>query len=221
MRGVFRDKLARMWFVLWFAVVLVLLWQSRANADVYRYVGADGVVHFTDAPSHGDFQLIYRDSPPKELGQPKTGEKTERKGEGSESKKEPVTLADLVGQIADHYRVDPNLVLAVIETESDFNPNAVSPKGAQGLMQLMPRTASALKVARPFDIRENLEGGIKHLAELLNFFKGNLPLALAAYNAGKEAVLKHRSIPPFKETQHYVRRVLQRFHHYQKANSAP
>jgi hypothetical protein len=215
MLAVITDKLVRLGFILWFASMPVMLGPGPGRADVYKYVDADGIVHFTDAPGHDDFQLIYRDSRPKELDRPKQ----EEKGEQPEAKK-PITLADLVGQIADNYRLDPNLVLAVIETESDFNPNAVSPKGALGLMQLMPNTAAQLNVTRPFDIKENLEGGVKHLAELLDFYKGNLPLALAAYNAGKEAVSKYRSIPPFKETQRYVRKVLQRFRRYQRANRA-
>jgi soluble lytic murein transglycosylase-like protein len=99
-------------------------------------------------------------------------------------------------------------VKAIIKAESNFNHRAVSPKGAKGLMQLMPATASSLQVRDSFHPENNIEGGVKYVRYLLNFFNGNLPLALAAYNAGENAVLRYGGIPPYRETQTYVRRVL-------------
>ena len=104
--------------------------------------------------------------------------------------------------------LDPELVAAVIKVESNFNPNALSRKGAQGLMQLMPATARLLGLDDAFDGRGNIHSGCRYLKSLLDDFDGDLPLALAAYNAGREAVRKYNGIPPYPETRHYVRQVL-------------
>lgn len=106
------------------------------------------------------------------------------------------------------YGLDPELVRAVIKVESNYNPKAVSPKGAIGLMQLLPSTAKLMGVKDPYDIEENIYGGCKYLKILMEEFSGDLKLALAAYNAGKEKVLKHKGIPPYKETIEYVKNVL-------------
>ena len=115
--------------------------------------------------------------------------------------------ADEVKYIASKYHVDPALVRAVIHAESAFNPKALSRKGAQGLMQLMPATARDLGVKNAFNAGENIEGGVKYLAELLNLFDGDTELAAAAYNAGPSAVKKYNGIPPYAETKVYVERV--------------
>jgi soluble lytic murein transglycosylase len=114
--------------------------------------------------------------------------------------------------------MDESLVKAVIKAESDFDPDAVSRKGAQGLMQLMPDTARDMAVSNPFHPTQNMEGGIRYLRKLLDQFQGNLHLALAAYNAGENAVIKYNnSIPPFEETRTYVKRVLKFFGDFQAA----
>jgi soluble lytic murein transglycosylase-like protein len=112
-----------------------------------------------------------------------------------------------IEEAARRHQVDPNLVRAVIQVESNFNPQALSKKGAMGLMQLMPATARSLNVSNPFDPAQNVDAGVRHLKSLLNSFGGNIPLSLAAYNAGERAVLKHYSIPEFSETKSYVRQI--------------
>jgi hypothetical protein len=116
-------------------------------------------------------------------------------------------LDAVIGEASAAYGVSPDLVKAVIQTESQFDPMAVSPVGALGLMQLMPVTAAYLGVADPFDPRQNVNGGVKYLSMLLDRFNGNVALALAGYNAGPTAVARHRGIPPFRETRGYVQKI--------------
>jgi soluble lytic murein transglycosylase-like protein len=119
-----------------------------------------------------------------------------------------------IKKVAAQYGMSADLVAAVIEAESEFNPRAVSRTGAQGLMQLMPKTAATLGVDDPFDPRENIEAGVKHLRALMDRFgSDNLPLVLAAYNAGEVAVIKHRGVPPYRETRAYVKRIMKKLGH--------
>lgn len=120
----------------------------------------------------------------------------------------PTPWEALINSAARRYGLPVALVKAVIKAESNFNPRAVSPAGAMGLMQLMPSTAAAMGVSDPFDPAQNIEGGVKYLRLMLDRFGQNLELALAAYNAGPAAVEKYGGIPPYRETQEYVRRVL-------------
>lgn len=124
-------------------------------------------------------------------------------------------VKDKVSLLADKYSqkygVDKNLILSIIEAESGFNPEAVSPKGALGLMQLMPSTAEMLGVKNPLSPEENLDGGVKYLKGLIDNYQGNLPLALSAYNTGSGNVKKYGGVPPFSETKNYIEKVLQRY----------
>jgi hypothetical protein len=166
-------------------------------ADIYKYVDKDGVIHFSNVPStNGQWILVIKEK----RVQFKLGQDFE--------KYDPE-----IWRAAQRYSVDYNLVRAVIKAESNFNPKAVSRAGARGLMQLMPQTADFLQVNDSFHPEENIEGGVRYLRYLLNLFHDNLPLALAAYNAGERAVFKYRGIPPYQETQTYVQRVL---HYHQK-----
>jgi soluble lytic murein transglycosylase-like protein len=120
----------------------------------------------------------------------------------------PEQIDQLVQQNADIWQVDPALIKSVIANESSFNANATSPVGAQGLMQLMPETAASLGVRNPFDPAQNVAGGTRYLRSLLDRFKGDTRLAVAAYNAGPGAVEKYGDVPPYAETQNYVQNVL-------------
>ncbi|WP_353119854.1 lytic transglycosylase domain-containing protein [Nitratidesulfovibrio sp.] len=158
---------------------------------IYRYVDEDGVVHLTDKPK-GDTR--YR-----VFGRFKVQELVKAVG--------PVGIKGLAARHGARHGVDPKLVEAVIAVESNYDPTAVSPAGAQGLMQIMPGTQRDLGVSAPFDADANVEGGVRYLKSLMDRF-GELPLALAAYNAGPERVAKHGGIPPIPETQQYVTKVM-------------
>ncbi|SER12711.1 lytic transglycosylase domain-containing protein [Piscibacillus halophilus] len=121
---------------------------------------------------------------------------------------QPSKFDDIIENVADQYGLDADLIRKVIQTESNFNPEAVSQAGAAGLMQLMPATARALGVTNVFDPVQNIEGGAKYLKDMINRYDGDLKLALAAYNAGPGNVDQHQGVPPFEETQNYVKKIL-------------
>lgn len=179
------------------ALGVSVAWQltvgSYAMADIYVYRDTNGVVHFTNVPT----KPVYR---PFLLIQPYI-----RRLRGKES----AQFDRLIAAACDRYDVEFALVKAVIKAESAFDPTALSSAGARGLMQLMPSTAAQHGVADVHDPRSNIEGGVRHLRLLLNRFRGNLLLTLAAYNAGPETVERYNGVPPYEETQTYVQRVLQ------------
>jgi soluble lytic murein transglycosylase-like protein len=133
-------------------------------------------------------------------------------GADSAGIREPVCISDVLHQISRRYGIPPKLVQAIIQVESQGNPKAASPKGALGLMQLMPEVLRAYQVKDPFDPLANLDAGVRHLSYLMVEFSGNLPLALGAYNAGPVPVRKYRGIPPYPETQEFLRNIQREYH---------
>jgi soluble lytic murein transglycosylase len=176
---------------------LLLTWQLAdvplSSADIYVYRDNRGIVHFTNVPT----KSVYR---PFLLLQRYMGRLRGR---------ESVKFDQLIVAACRRYGVEFALVKAVIKAESAFDPSALSPAGARGLMQLMPATAAQHGVGDIHNPQSNIEGGVRHLRLLLNRFRGDLARALAAYNAGPEAVDRYNGIPPYAETQTYVQRVLQ------------
>ena len=130
---------------------------------------------------------------------------------GNETPTTKAEIANLIDKYSEAHNLDADFVKAVVQQESGFNPNATSKCGAMGLMQLMPATAKSLGVTNAFNPEQNINGGVKYLKTLLDRFNGNKILALAAYNAGPNAVDKHNGIPPYKETQNYVRNILRNY----------
>jgi hypothetical protein len=165
------------------------------HAETYRLTGPDGTLHFTNAPTDPRYHRLG--IAPRPVAR-----------SAAASVRLAPAIATHIKEAAARHGVSERLVSAVIRVESGFNPRAVSPKGARGLMQLMPTTATILGVRDSFDPVENIEGGVRHLRGLMDRFGQNLPLALAAYNAGEQAVMQYRGIPPYPETQEYVARIL-------------
>ncbi|HSW63785.1 MAG TPA: transglycosylase SLT domain-containing protein [Dissulfurispiraceae bacterium] len=200
-----------------------------AAADVYRSVSPDGSVIYTNTPFKSNDRVMYKEQ--KKLTQPETEKSSADKkpvqpsGKKSEStepkdgvvkdslKRDAVSTrktayTTIVEEKAKKHNVDPKLVKSVIRAESNWNSMAVSPKGAMGLMQLMPQTAHLMGVGNAFDPEENIEGGVKYLRYLLGRFNGNLTLALAAYNAGPKTVERKGGVPGIPETVNYVQKVM-------------
>ncbi|MDN5940939.1 MAG: lytic transglycosylase domain-containing protein [Nitrospira sp.] len=159
-------------------------------AEIYQYIGPNGSISLTNVPSDSRYQKIEIES-------------SRFNSTLSEQELEPV-----IRRYSFQHRLHPALIRAVIKAESNFDPRAVSRAGAIGLMQLMPQTAVRLDVRDMYDPDDNVGGGTKYLRQLLDRFHGNLPLALAAYNAGENAVDHYQALPPFNETRQYVRKVL-------------
>lgn len=170
-------------------VFCTLVFPVTGWAGIYRYVDESGRVHFTNVPTSNKF-LFYR-------------------GEGDGYK-----IETLITHFAEKFKLDKSLIKAIIKVESDFDPQVVSSKGAQGLMQLMPETANEVGVKNPFDPSDSIYGGSLYLRKMLDSFDMNLDHALAAYNAGPGAVRKYGGIPPFEETRNYVKRVKHYFDFY-------
>ena len=179
---------------------------SSSSAGIYRYVDENGVIHFTNCPRDPKFKLYIRES---------------REDVGDENNSSSVSniknsnqYDSLISEFSRKYQVDFALIKAIMRAESGFNPFAVSRKGAKGLMQLMPETAQRVNVSNIFNPRENIEGGVRHFKYLLSLFDNDLRLSLAAYNAGENVVAELRSIPPYRETLDYVKKVLSFYQSY-------
>lgn len=160
------------------------------TAEIYQFIGRDGSISLTNVPSDSRYRKVEIES---------------RRLHDTLSERE---LEPVIRRHSSKNQLHPALIRAVIKAESDFDPRAVSRAGAIGLMQLMPQTAMRLDVRDMYDPDDNVGGGTKYLRQLLDRFHGNLPLALAAYNAGENAVDRYQALPPFNETRQYVRKVL-------------
>lgn len=192
------------------AGVIVLL-ASTASADIYTYTDEDGVTHFTSKPQPGS--SLYLKAPKR---RPQAGVIPVMPSDTSLDRFTRYDTA--IYQAATLYQIPVELVRAVIKVESDYDPRAVSPAGARGLMQMIPATAERMQVRDIFDPRENIFGGVRYLRVLANMFNGDLQLTIAGYNAGEGAVVRHGGIPPYEETQHYVTKVLAYYHRYRATN---
>jgi soluble lytic murein transglycosylase-like protein len=183
--------LLRNFWLKWLLAIVLLAPVARpVCADIYRYVDEDGVIHFSNVPNHYRFRLYISDG---KLDYQAYFDRYDK----------------IIRQAARKHGVDSSLIKAVIRAESDFDKHAVSSKGAQGLMQLMPETAKELAVKDSFDPKENIHAGVRYLKKQLKNFKNDVSLALAAYNAGENAVRRYgHRVPPYRETRTFVDRVL-------------
>jgi hypothetical protein len=182
---------------------------ARAEGGIYRYVEKDGTIVYTNVPPGGAKKASRLKGTFSEA--PATSAPVKGRSRTPEELEAHITTA------ATRYKIPSALVRAIMHTESNFNTTALSPKGASGLMQLMPGTASDMYVRDIFDTRENIEGGVRYLRVLANLFEGDMVKMVAAYNAGPDAVRKYGGqVPPYPETQAYVRKVLQLYFHYKE-----
>ena len=191
------------------AVLLVMIFVESGKVQASMYVCRDksGSINFTNAPVNPECHAFNL-------------EKSSRiQVELSNEVVDSASYDQDIRKIGRRYQVDPQLIKAIIHTESDFDHRAVSKHGAQGLMQLMPETARDLQVANPFNPRENIDGGTRYLRWLLDNFNGDLMLSLAAYNAGPGLVSRTGGVPRIPETLHYVNKVLKRYKAYKNQQS--
>jgi soluble lytic murein transglycosylase-like protein len=182
-------------------LVLLLCGTAAAQAQVYKFVDENGVVNYTNIAPPGNYEYQTLRFPCYASDPKCRGVKWDKVALNTNAYHAEISAA------AELNSVDVSLIRAIIHAESAYQPNAVSPKGAQGLMQLMPATQRFLHVPDAFDPAENIDGGTRYLAGLLDEFDGDITLATAAYNAGPGAVEKYGGVPPFDETREYVRRV--------------
>jgi soluble lytic murein transglycosylase-like protein len=190
-------------------VLSIFLTADFSAAGIYRYEDENGVIHFSNCPRDPKFKLYIRESKDDVGVEP---------GEAAPS----FSIIDsknfdyLISEFAKKYEIEFALIKAMIRAESGFNPNAISRKGAKGLMQLMPGTALRMNVSNVFNPKENIEGGVRYFKYLLSLFNNDLRLSLAAYNAGENIVAQLGTIPPYRETVDYVRKVLSFYQSYRK-----
>jgi len=185
---------------LWVLVMLSLLAGVPVSADIYMYRDADGVMHFTNTPSSPEYRIYIRSSKPR-FYPPANINKYDR----------------IIKEAARRHGVDFSLLKAIIQAESSFNPQAVSKKGARGLMQIMPQNYQALNIKDPFDPHQNIMGGTRYFRTLYDRYNGKLALTLSAYNAGPTVVDRYQRIPPIPETERYVEKVMRFYRHYKNS----
>lgn len=197
------KRIACLVVMMGFSWVVVL---PDARGDIYWFQDERGVIHMSNVPVDERFRFKERE---KRKEKPKT-----LPGKGGKG------YDKLIERVARVEGLDSDLIRAVVETESNYDPRAVSNKGAVGLMQLMPETARGMGVTDPFHPAENLGAGARHLRRLIDKYEGQLALALSAYNAGEKAVDRYRGIPPYPETRDYVAKVLKAYHRAAKKREA-
>ncbi len=182
------------------ALIVLLGVVLPVEADIYRHIDENGVMHFTNVPTSSiqNYKLFIK-------------EKSQITQQYSTKKYDA-----LISEASERYGVSFPLLKAIIKAESDFDPHAVSKKGATGLMQIMPENFKPLGIRDPFDPWENINAGARYFKQMYDRFKGKLALSLAAYNAGPTAVDRYKTIPPYEETEEYVRRVLKYYYNYKK-----
>ncbi|MFW0883686.1 lytic transglycosylase domain-containing protein [Candidatus Acidulodesulfobacterium sp. H_13] len=174
---------------------------KTVSADIYMRVGENGTIYFSNIPVSSGYKLYMR---------------TRRKKNNIKNYSS-VAYDKIILKASKKYKVSQNLIEAVIKAESGFNIHAVSDKGAEGLMQLMPKTQKLFNVLKPFNPYQNIYGGTEYLKSLIVKYGGNIPLALAAYNAGSKAVTKYNGIPPYNETHNYIDEVMHYYKRYSKS----
>lgn len=185
-----------LFFILIFCSAIVVVTPPvPLYADIYVHMDSEGVLHFTNTPTSSNYKIFIKEKPPLSSNSDVT--------DGSNS------YDDLITEASQSHGVPFPLLKALIKIESDFNPRAISSAGAIGLMQIMPENINALNIKNPFDPWENIMGGARYLKQLITRFNGKLPMALAAYNAGPNIVDRYKRIPPFKETENYVKKVME------------
>lgn len=209
-------------FLTAWVLLCLLIFPVLCGAEIYQYVDREGVIHFTNVPTQPNYKKIsslplasyaFKRTTAAKLYSlrsdvPLRSFLAACNPRNQNSYDPHIRLACL------RYGLDTNLVKAVIRAESAFDPGAISPKGAMGLMQLMPGTSRDLGVLNPFDPYENIDGGARYLKALLNRFNNDIVLAVAAYNAGPESVQKYGGVPPYDETQVYLQRVMDFYTRY-------
>lgn len=211
-----------MWFprsLLLSITAIILLAPFNVLAGIYVYVDKNGVKHFTNTPTDSRFRparLPRLNTPPPDSD----FYNSEATSRNTVFVYDPKRYDNQIERAAKKHRLDPLLIKAIIKVESDFNPNATSSKGAQGLMQLMPGTADELQVWNPYDATENINGGVRYFKKLFDAYEGDLTRSLAAYNAGPSRVAKDGPLPMIAETRNYIQKVIRYYQLYRQAKTA-